>query len=264
MVPIATRWWARAHRTRPTSATACCTHPVKTHSIRITNRQYLLEVVIRWFVIFLIWCAGELVLLLFSLVVGVATNSSAVGVLGLLTTIAWCLALACIFWFVPLPAIISEWKLTIDGKGPAADTALDHVAWVLQQRGTPLKSVTPRELKVPGQPSRVYLQIREGLFTGFISCFSFGDDLYIGWTFWIYMSPARWCLHVISRILQNLRLRGSALYVTLRYDTARATREAMHSAVREGVDVAAGRIVPAGQGTVGDFIARRPDPMKVG
>ncbi|MGZ4707468.1 MAG: hypothetical protein ACXWBN_01845 [Acidimicrobiales bacterium] len=230
----------------------------------ISNHKYLVEVLIRAFVIALIWLAGEIVLSVGGLFITLVSQSAAIVVLGLLANLAWCAVLACVFWFAPLPAIISEWKLTIDGKGAAAPSALDHIAWVLERRGTPLKSVTPRELKVPGQPPRVYLQIREGLFTGFISCFDFGDDLYIGWTFWVYMSPARWCLHVLSRILQNFRLRGSALYVALRYDTARATREAMHSAVREGVDVAAGRIVPAGQGTVGDFIATRPDPMNVG
>ena len=42
--------------------------------------------------------------------------------------------------------------------------------------------------------------------------------------------------------------RGTNLYVTLRYDYARAMREAMHSVAREGVDVAVGRVQAQGQG----------------
>ena len=39
--------------------------------------------------------------------------------------------------------------------------------------------------------------------------------------------------------------------MTLRFDYARAMREAMHSVAREGVDVAVGQLRPQGQGTIG-------------
>jgi hypothetical protein len=48
--------------------------------------------------------------------------------------------------------------------------------------------------------------------------------------------------------------RGSDLYIALRYDYARAMRETMHSATREGVDVAIGRMAAQGQGIIGTAI----------
>ena len=54
----------------------------------------------------------------------------------------------------------------------------------------------------------------------FVSCFEFGDDLYIGWTFWLFMSPARWLLHGFGRTINTLRMRGSAIRFTLQFDSA--------------------------------------------
>ena len=61
---------------------------------------------------------------------------------------------------------MSEWKLTVDEKGPAAANALDHIAWVLRKRRTPVERVTARRMRVPSHPDRVDLQLREGFFTG--------------------------------------------------------------------------------------------------
>ena len=47
---------------------------------------------------------------------------------------------------------------------------------------------------------------------------------------------------IVARIWQSLKRQGNDLYITLRYDSARAMREAMHSAAREGVDVAVGQL----------------------
>jgi hypothetical protein len=58
----------------------------------------------------------------------------------------------------------------------------------------------------------------------------------------------------IARIWQSLFNRGSDMYTSLRYDHARAMRETMHSATREGVDVAIGRMSARGQGIIGTAI----------
>ena len=69
----------------------------------------------------------------------------------------------------------------------------------------------------------------------------------MGWTFWLRISPLRWFLMLLARLWQTLMRRGTDLYVSLRYDYARAMREAMHSVAREGVDVAVGEAHPQGQ-----------------
>jgi hypothetical protein len=60
---------------------------------------------------------------------------------------------------------------------------------------------------------------------------------------------------VIARIWQSITAKGTDIFTTLRYDSARAMREAMHSAAREGLDVAAGTLVPHGQGIVGSVVS---------
>src|SRR5262249_2075952 len=75
-------------------------------------------------------------------------------------------------------------------------------------------------------------------FSGYISCFEHGNDLYVGMTFWIYLSPARLALMKIGRQLQDLSGRGNDIYQTLRYDSTRATIAALHHCTLEGVDAA--------------------------
>jgi hypothetical protein len=52
-----------------------------------------------------------------------------------------------------------------------------------------------------------------------------------------------------------LRLHGNAIYTSILLDRVKALRESLHSAVREGVDVAAGRVTPHGQGTIGSAVS---------
>jgi len=153
----------------------------------------------------------------------------------------------CLYWLIPVPAQLSEWKFFVDGKAHVAPVTFDHIAWALQQRQTPLDMVQVRRLKLAGGEDRDYLELRRGLFSGLICCFAYGQDLYVGWTFWLRISPLRCLLMFIARLWQTLMRRGTDLYVSLRYDYARAMREAIHSVAREGVDVAVGEARPQGQ-----------------
>jgi hypothetical protein len=142
----------------------------------------------------------------------------------------------------------------VDAKAAAAPITLEHIAWALGRRETPLDLVQVRRLTFPGGESRDYLELRRDLFTGYISCFGYGRDLYLGWTFWIRLSPLRYLLMGIMRIWQTLMQHGNQLHVTLRYDYARAMREAIHSVAREGAAVAAGQVPAQGAGTVGGTV----------
>ena len=199
----------------------------------------------------LVYFAGAIVAGIFFLVVAAATGGAGAlrgyVICGALTWIVlWCL-----YWLLPLPVLVSEWKFSVDGRGAAAPAAFDHIAWTLRQRETPLDSVQVRRLRLPGTGERDYLELRSGLFYGYIACFPYGKDLYVGWTFYFRLSFLRWVLMLWGRIWQTLSNRHTDLYVTLRYDSARAMREVMHSAAREGVDVAIGRLVPQGHGIIG-------------
>jgi hypothetical protein len=157
------------------------------------------------------------------------------------------LAFLCLYWLIPVPAQLSEWKMSVDDKAHVAPVTFDHIAWALQRHQTPLDMVQVRRLKLAGGESRDYLEVRRGLFSGLICAFAYGNDLYVGWTFWVRISPAGYLLMFIARLWQTLMRRGTDLYVSLRYDYARAMREAIHSVAREGIDVAVGEARPQGQ-----------------
>jgi hypothetical protein len=230
----------------------------------LVNPRYLGAMAVRALFVFLIWVVGEIVISVVFFVLSAATaqDGTAVGavvLLGFLVQVVWCLGLLCVYWLLPLPALVSEWKLAVNGKAPAAREALDHVAWVLREREAPLGTLVAERGKLRGQPDRTYLRVKEDIFSAFVSCFAFGDDLYIGWMLWIEMSPARWFLHWWNRMVRTLRLKGPAMYVTLRFDSARAMREVVHLSVREGVDVATGRREARGQGYVGESLTVEVD-----
>lgn len=155
----------------------------------------------------------------------------------------------CLYWLIPVPAQLSEWKILVDGKASVAPMIFDHIAWALQRRQTPLDDAKIRKLKLAGGEGRDYLEVRRALFSGLVCCFAYGEDLYVGWTFWLRVSPLRCLLMFLARLWQTLMRRGTDMYVTLRYDYAKAMREAMHHSAREGVDVAIGELRAQGQGT---------------
>jgi hypothetical protein len=161
------------------------------------------------------------------------------------------LVLLCLYWLLPVPALLSEWKFSVDGAALAAPRAFEHITWSLERRRTPLDQLQVRRLTLPGEGKRDYLELRKNIFVGYVACFPFGEDLYVGWTMWVHLSPARLLLMGIARIWHSLTGRGNDLFVTLRYDSIRAMREAMHSTAREGIDAAVGQVPAEGRGIIG-------------
>jgi hypothetical protein len=148
------------------------------------------------------------------------------------TTIAYLL--------IRIPVSLSEWKMLIDDRGPQAQAVFGHVAHVLQRRQVPVDSIRVRALSQPGHPRHDYLAVRHGILTGYVTCFPYGTDLYIGWTLWWRFSPLHYAVMRAGRRWQTLTIRGSELHLLYRYDVAKAMRAALHAAVGEAVDAANG------------------------
>ncbi len=215
----------------------------------LVNRSLLVQYLVHYLVYVVAYLVGAVVagiVLLILAFIGLGFDTASR--LWLIGAVLAGILFGCLYWLIPVPALLSEWKFAVDDQGAAAPVAFEHIIWALRRRETPLDSLEVRRLKLAGGESRDYLELRRGLFTGFISCFAYGQDLYVGWTFWLRISPLRWLLMTLARLWQTLMRRGTNLYVTLRYDYARAMREAMHSVAREGVDVAVGRVQAQGQG----------------
>jgi hypothetical protein len=220
----------------------------------LQNYRFLRQLFFRWVVYGLVYFFGAIVAGIFFVAVG--------AVVGFRDALNWyyicesltSIVLFCMYMLLPLPVLLSEWKFSVDGKGAAAPVAFEHIAWTLGQRETPLDSVQVRRLRLPGTGARDYLELRHGLFRGYIGCFPYGRDLYVGWTFYFQLSPLRYVFMFLARLWQTLLNRHTDIYVTLRYDSARAMREAMHSTAREGLDVAIGKVAAQGEGFIGETV----------
>ena len=98
------------------------------------------------------------------------------------------LVLAILFWLIPVPALLTEWSLLMEQGSDAAQLAFEQINAAFGTHGAPLDSQRVRTLSRHGEDDREYLELRPGHFRGYISCFAHGTDLYVGWTFWLYMS----------------------------------------------------------------------------
>jgi hypothetical protein len=216
----------------------------------VTSPRFLMELAFHWAI-----CLGTgLVATVVLFILGVRSP----GVLGVL----WLLLIVS-YAFIPVWASISEWKFMVDGKAAASEQAFEHIAWVIRERETPVSRLRVGRIRLGQGASRDYLRCRLGIFQGVISCFPFGHDLYVGWTFWWRLSTVKYWLLVIQRLFHSYTLRQSGLHWILRYDRAKALREAIHSAARQGVDAASGEIEFRGTGTIGtDIPIEDEDPRE--
>ena len=147
----------------------------------------------------------------------------------------------------PVPALMAQWSRLLGFHAGAADIAFEHITQAMRRHNTPCDSLRTRRLTPPGEGRRSYLELRRGVFAFYISCFAHGNDLYCGWTFWIYMSPLRWFMLKISRQIEDWTGRGNDMYQTLRYELTRAMIAAAHSSTQEGIEFAIRALDPGGE-----------------
>jgi hypothetical protein len=232
----------------------------------VTNPVYLRSLAVRFVAVVVAWWLGQMLLWLIFLITGAqTTNASTVDQFGdptggggtssvftffLIVSTLYSLLLAILFWFVKLPVQLSEWMLTVDGKGSRARSAIEHMYAIIAARRTPVRRLGVVQVVNLTRGPRDYVQMSDGIYTGLVSCFPHGSDLFIGWTFWLALSPARWVLTSLGRLFG----RGAGIYGGTLWDQPKAMREVLHSAVREGVDVATGSTEPVAQGTFGTSV----------
>ena len=156
------------------------------------------------------------------------------------------LVLAIPFWLIPVPALLAEWSRVMEQGSEAAQTAFEHITSAFQADGTPVDSLRVRTASRHQEGDREYLELRRDHFSGYISCFAHGHDLYVGWTFWLHMSPLRLLMMVIGRNIQDVTSRGDGIHRSLRFESTRALMAAMHGATLAGIDAASSELGPAG------------------
>ena len=212
----------------------------------LRNSRFGWQLVRRFALFFAIRAIINFLLSLFFSLAFIATRDTSVfeadWVIGLLIAVGLLVA----YVLMPVPALLTQWSRLLSFRADVAGIAFEHIAASIESHGTPSDSFQPRTLMPPGEGIRKYLELRRGVFTGFISCFAHGRDLYAGWSFWIYMSPLRWVLMRVGRYIQDRTGRGNDMYQTLRYKSTRATVAAMHACTLEGLDAAIRTIDPEG------------------
>ena len=155
------------------------------------------------------------------------------------------LVLAILFWLIPVPALMAEWSLVMEQGAEAAHTAFEHINSAFQAESAPVDSLRVRTASRHEEGDREDLELRRGHFSGYISCFAHGRDLYVGWTFWLHMSPLRLLMLLIGRNMQDVTSRGDGIHRSLRFESTRALMAAMHEATRAGIDAASSELDPA-------------------
>jgi hypothetical protein len=143
-----------------------------------------------------------------------------------------------LYLVLPVPGLLCQWSQLYGSRARSGDIAFTCIRQAMERHAVPHDSLEPQRRWPPSEGSRNYLELRRGVFAGYISCFPHGLDLYVGWTFWIYMSPLRLLILKIGRKAQDWSGRGNEMYQTLRYESTRATVAAIHACTLEGIDVA--------------------------
>jgi hypothetical protein len=200
------------------------------------NTRFLLRVLRQAAIFAGIYALAETILLIVFLILG-CTGLGLAGAFRLETQSLWqvALAVAILFWIIPVPALLGQWTMLVESSADASSVAFEHIATAFRDHDAPLDSLEVRAVSPPRESARDYLELRRGRFSGFISCFPHGGDLYVGWTFFLRMSPARLMLMNIGRTVQHVTRRGGDVQRALWFESTRALVAAMHSATLAGV-----------------------------
>jgi hypothetical protein len=178
-----------------------------------------------------------------------------------------------VFWalllLTKIPEPIAEWNTLLENKAGAAASSYATIFGALRRRHIPVyveaKRIRSDILSPEVVNNRLVLTDRS--YAGYVSVFAYGTSLYVGWTMWRDRYGAQLIAAFVKDMVGSFYGRTGLINQMLRTEKPRAMREAMHSAVREGVDVAiAGVEVPIAS-TFGyelpieDLSATSPSPM---
>ncbi|MEU8550433.1 hypothetical protein [Streptomyces roseoverticillatus] len=149
-----------------------------------------------------------------------------------------------IFWLVllgiSLTEPVSEWRTLLEDKAQASPSAYAAIYGALSRRRIPVTAVPSRIRSDVFQPEVVSnrLVVSSGRYVTYVSVFEYGTSLYLGWTMWRIRSGAAIIGTYFKDLIGGFKGRTGDVNQMLRTERPRAMREAVHSAVREGVEIA--------------------------
>lgn len=146
------------------------------------------------------------------------------------------LAVLAAFWVLPVPALVGQWTRLFTYRGPLAEGMLDRIRQSFGRHATPCDGLRTRMMKPGGRTRRAYVELKDGIFTGYISCFAHGNDMCVAWTFWLQVSPIRLVTMRLGRLIRS----GAAcsLQQTIGWESAQASFGAIHACTLDGIAAA--------------------------
>jgi hypothetical protein len=148
------------------------------------------------------------------------------------------------FWIVLLLSQteepIAEWRTLLEGKAPAAPSAYAAIYGSLARRRIPVNAAATRIRSdvLSREVVNNRLVLTERYYVAYVSVFAYGTSLYVGWMMWRNRRGLVLIGTFIKDVVGGILGRTGLVNQMLRTEKVRAMREAVHSAVREGVEVA--------------------------
>ncbi|WP_330289691.1 hypothetical protein [Streptomyces sp. NBC_00576] len=152
------------------------------------------------------------------------------------------------FWVtllgVRLVEPIAEWRVLLADRSGSLDSAYVSIAGTLARRYIPVDRAERVIATGLGRDQvRSRLVLSEGKCQAYVSVFSYGTSLYLGWQMWRsrrgYALIGGW----VSDLIASITGRLSPERTMMRTEGVRAMREAVHAACREGLATAVDQVV---------------------
>jgi hypothetical protein len=143
-----------------------------------------------------------------------------------------------ISFFIPFRELMSDWNLTLEDKGPQAARAFAAVEGSLRARALPV-TIEKKLMRSPftGGYANSYLIVHSSRFNAYLSLLPYGSGLFMSWSLWRTQIPLMMILRFIGENFGRL-FGQDELQLLMQTEPARAMREAVHNAMREGVEAA--------------------------
>jgi hypothetical protein len=191
---------------------------------------------------FVVWIVFFVVLLIvFFAIRGSDSGTNGVGVSFLVATVIATI----VFWVAlllpELPEPIAEWKTLLEDKAAAATSAYAAIYGSLKQRRripVAVAAVRVRSDVLAREVVNNRLIIADRGYVVYVSVFEYGTSLYVGWMMWRNRRGYQLIGTFLKDLVGGFLGRTGVISQMLRTEKPRAMREAVHSAVREGVEVA--------------------------
>jgi hypothetical protein len=134
---------------------------------------------------------------------------------------------------------MSEWELMLDERSVSGDAAYAAIAGALQRRQVPALVYAQQIVKdTPSRTTGNYLVVRDDPYVVYVSVVPFGTGLYLSWSMWREQRAGRLYAEWFRQARNRRAGTGTLVHHMLRAEDARALRETVHNAVRDGVETA--------------------------